>query len=110
MNGRRTIGQRGRRFTLELTLETPDGFGGVLRSYQPGPRLWGSMELLTTRERVQAGRLDTNVTHRVTLPYREGVQPDERLVLGARRFRIRSADDPDGRRDRLVCLVEETAA
>lgn len=110
MNAPPAIGERGRRFTIELPLESPDGFGGVLRSYQPGPRVWGSLRLLTTLERVRAGRLDTIVTHRVTLPYREGVTLDQRLVLGTRRFRIRSAEDPDGRRDRLVCLVEEIAA
>lgn len=110
MSTRPAIGARGRRFTLELPLETPDGFGGVLRTWQPGPRLWGSIELLTTMERIRAGRTDTIATHRVTLPFREGVLPDQRFLLGSRRFRIRSAEDPDGRRDSLVCLVEEISA
>ncbi len=36
------IGARSRRFVLELPLERPDGFGGVIRSYAPGPQLWGA--------------------------------------------------------------------
>lgn len=104
------IGRRGRRFTIEVPLETSDGFGGVLRNWQPGPRVWGAIELLTTMERVQAGRLDALVTHRVVLPFRDDVTPERRLLLGPRRFRVRSADDPDGRRASLVCLVEEIAA
>jgi SPP1 family predicted phage head-tail adaptor len=110
MSARPPIGARGRRFTIELPLETPDGFGGVLRSYQPGPQVWGSLELVGAAERARAGRLDAVATHRATLPYRDGVSPGHRLALGPRRFRIRSADDPDGRRRSLVCLVEEIAA
>lgn len=110
MRGRPPIGARGRRFTVEVGLETPDGFGGVLRNWQAGPRLWGAIELLSTAERLRAGREDAIVTHRVTLPYRPDVTPERRLTLGLRRFRIRSAQDPDGRRESLVCLVEELAA
>ena len=41
------IGARARRFVLELPLERPDGFGGVIRSYAPGPQLWGAIEMLS---------------------------------------------------------------
>lgn len=109
MRARPSIGARGRRFTVEVALESPDGFGGVLRNWQAGPRVWGAIELLTTMERVRAGREDAIVSHRVTLPYRDDVTPERRLLLGPRRFRIRSAEDPDGRRQSLVCLVEEMA-
>lgn len=101
------IGERGRRFTLELPLESPDGFGGVVRTYQPGPRLWGAIEIVSEGERSRADRPESVVTHRVTLPYRPDVTGRMRLTLGLRRFRIKAASDPDGARRRLVCLVEE---
>ena len=34
MRARPRIGERGRRFTLELPQESPDGFGGVVRTFQ----------------------------------------------------------------------------
>lgn len=107
---RPAIGERGRRFTLELPLETPDGFGGVVRSYQPGPLLWGAMTLLSAGERTRADRPEGVATHRVTLDHRDGVTSAARLSLGPRRFRIRNAVDPDGRRRTLVCFVEEIGA
>lgn len=110
MSARPSIGARGRHFTVELPLDAPDGFGGIRRRWEPGPLLWGSIELLRATELFAAGRPDTVATHRVTFRYREGLAPDQRLALGVRRFRIRSADDPDGRRTRIVCLVEEIAA
>lgn len=103
------IGARGCPFVLEVPLETPDGFGGVIRSYRPGPQLWGAIQLLHGGERRRGDRPESVATHRVTLRWREGVTPAMRLVRGPRRFAIRSAADPDGRRRSLVCLVEETA-
>ncbi|HJW77174.1 MAG: phage head closure protein [Microvirga sp.] len=101
------IGARGRRFVLELPLESPDGFGGVVRTYAAGPQLWRAIELLRGDERVRAAHSEQAVTHRVTLRYRDGVTAAMRLVRGLRRFAIRSAADPDGSRRELVCLVEE---
>jgi SPP1 family predicted phage head-tail adaptor len=101
------IGARGRRFVLEVPLESPDGFGGVIRTYAAGPQVWGAIELLKGDERLRAGRPEQAVTHRVTLRYRDGVTAAMRLVRGLRRFAIRSAADPDGTRRDLVCLVEE---
>ena len=110
MSARSAIGARGRRFTLELPQDTPDGFGGAVRSYEAGPQLWGEIALLSAGERVRADRAEAVATHRVTLPYRDGVTAAQRLALGPRRFRIRHAADPDGRRWALVCLVEEIGA
>jgi SPP1 family predicted phage head-tail adaptor len=104
------IGARGRRFVLEVPLESPDGFGGVIRTYAAGPQVWGAIELLRGDERVRAGRPEQAVTHRVTLRHRDGVTAAMRLARGLRRFAIRSAADPDGTRRDLVCLVEEISS
>ena len=102
-----SIGARGRRFVLELPLESPDGFGGVVRSYAAGPQVWGAIEMLRGDERIRAGRPEQAVTHRVTMRWREGVTAAMRLSRGPRKFAIRAAADPDGARRHLVCLVEE---
>jgi len=92
---------------VRMTPPNPSGFGGVIRTYAAGPQVWGAIELLRGDERVRADRSEQAVTHRVTLRYRDGVTAAMRLVRGLRRFAIRSAADPDGRRRELVCLVEE---
>lgn len=104
------IGARARRFVLEVPLESPDGFGGVIRSYRSGPQVWGAMEMLSGSERVRADKLEQSLTHKITLRYREGVTGAMRLTSGLRRFAIRAASDPDGSRRDLVCLVEEIKA
>lgn len=102
-----SLGERGRRFTLQLPIETPDGFGGAIRSFQPGPLLWGAMEILSADERLRAGRPEAVVTHRITFRSHPGLLDGMQLALGLRRFRITSAVDPDGRGRELVCLAEE---
>jgi SPP1 family predicted phage head-tail adaptor len=104
------IGARARQFVLEVPLESSDGFGGVIRSYRPGPQLWGAMEMLSASERMRADRPEQSLTHKITLRYRDGVTGAMRLTSGLRRFAIRAASDPDGSRRDLVCLVEEIKA
>lgn len=104
---RTSIGARRRLFVVETPLDTPDGFGGQIRSYVPGPQVWGALELVAGDERVRAGRAEEAVTHRIRLRHRTGIPAAARLALGPRRFSLRSASDPDGRERDLVCLVEE---
>ncbi len=104
------IGARRRRFVLEMPQDQPDGFGGVLTHYAAGPQLWGAIEPVGATERVRASREESVVTHRVRLRYREGVNAAMRLTSGLRRFAIRAAEDPDGRRRDLLCHVEEITA
>ena len=109
MTPRPTLGTRARRVVLELPLESPDGFAGVIRRYAAGPQLWGAVAMVKGEERPRADRAEQAITHRVTLRYREGVTAAMRLTCGLRRFRIKAAADPDGRRRDLVCLVEEVS-
>ncbi len=103
----RPLGARRRRLVLELPVDDPDGFGGRIRRWVAGPVLWGSLEALGTGASAQGGRTDRPGLYRVGLRYRSGVTPAMRLADGTRRFAIRAADDPDGRRRDLVCEVEE---
>lgn len=101
------IGARRRRFVLERPVDDPDGFGGAVRRYVAGPVVWGALTRVAAQDRVRDGRDDRVATHRIGLRYRPGVLPEMRLSAGPRRFAIRTAGDPDGRRRDLVCEVEE---
>lgn len=104
------IGARRRRFVLERPVETPDGFGGVVRRFEAGPLLWGAIEPLRPVERLRLGRAEAVATHRVRFRFGPAITPAMRLASGPRRFAVRSAGDPDGRRRDLVCQVEELGA
>jgi SPP1 family predicted phage head-tail adaptor len=104
---RSSIGARRRLFVIDTPLDTPDGFGGVLRDYQPGPVVWGALEPIAGDERREAGKTQEVVTHRVRIRDRHALGPNDRLALGPRRFRVRSSRDIDEKRREILCLVEE---
>lgn len=104
---RPSLGARRRRFVLERPVEQPDGFGGVLRRYVPGPTLWGAIAPVGAVERVRGGRAEARPTYRITLRRRSDLAPTMRLSAGPRLFAIRTVAEADpGGRD-IVCEVEE---
>ena len=76
------------RLVLEAPVETPDGAGGVARSYVHAATLWAEVTPLSARERVLADASGTSVTHRIRIRTRGDVTRRHRLRLGVRIFRI----------------------
>ena len=101
------VGALRRRLLLEAPVETPDGAGGQLRSFEAVAAVWAQVEWLSGDERWRGGRPEQAVSHRITLRWRAGVDAGQRLRDGQRLFDIKAVGDPDGGRRRLVCLVEE---
>lgn len=104
---RRPVGAMRRRLLLEAPVGTPDGAGGVIRSFETVAAVWAQVEWLSGQERWRAGRPEQAASHRITLRWRAGVDAGQRLRDGEQSFDIRAVADPDGGRRRLVCLVEE---
>jgi SPP1 family predicted phage head-tail adaptor len=81
-------GKLNHRLTLEAPAETPDGAGGVTRSYSPVATLWAHVEPLSARGAVEAQALGANVTHRIRIRYSADITLRHRLRDGMRVFRI----------------------
>jgi SPP1 family predicted phage head-tail adaptor len=81
-------GQLNRRLALEAPVETPDGAGGVTRSYVTVATLWAAVEPAGAREGVFAERLGATVTHRIVLRFSADITLAHRLRDGARVYRI----------------------
>ncbi len=101
------IAQLRKRFSLEMPVETPDGAGGMITSYALVANVWGAIVARNGYELWVAERIEQNVSHQITIRYREGITAAHRFILGARRFNMIAVADLDGRKRRLVCQVEE---
>jgi SPP1 family predicted phage head-tail adaptor len=101
------IGLLRHRVTLEAPVETPDGAGGVARSWQTLGEMWAAIEPVATGATVIADRRTARLTHRIVVRKRGDLSLDHRFRLGTRVFTLRSLRDAaeDGRF--LECLVEE---
>jgi SPP1 family predicted phage head-tail adaptor len=103
------IGALRHRLALEEPVETPDGAGGVTRSYQTLATLWAKVTPASARERMEAAARGATVTHRIVIRARSGVTTRHRLRAGARLFRIAALHDADGSGRFTVIAAEERA-
>ena len=103
------IGDLRRLLRLEVAVDTPDDVGGVTRSWRDLGSVWAALERpgAGSAERDESDRREFATSYRATLRWRGDITGNHRLREGERIFAIRSAVDPDGRRRRLVCTVEE---
>jgi SPP1 family predicted phage head-tail adaptor len=81
-------GKLSRRLVLEAPAETPDGAGGVVRTYQAAATLWAAVEPAAARGEVVAAQPGATVTHRIVIRYRADMTFRHRFRDGARIFRI----------------------
>ena len=101
-------GALNRRLTLEAPVETPDGTGGVTRSYAAVATLWASVEAVAARAAVAADALGANVTHRITLRCNADITLRHRLRDAARSFRIVTLRETAQRRLLVIEAEERT--
>ena len=99
-------GTLNRRLTLEEPVETPDGAGGVTRSYQTLATLWAELTPVAARAVIDAAARGAAVSHRIVIRRNPDVTTRHRLRDGARIFRIVSLRDRDRGRF-LVIHAEE---
>jgi SPP1 family predicted phage head-tail adaptor len=100
-------GQLRHRLVLEEPVETPDGAGGVSRSYQTVTTVWASLTPTAARGAVVAESLGANITHRIVLRGGPDVTTRHRFREGGRIFRILASRDLDGTGRFLEIQAEE---
>lgn len=107
------IGEFRSRVTLQRESRVADGGGGfanVWTDLAASPTVWARIDPLRGREVLQALKLQSPVTHRVTLRYRADVTAGMRLTVAGRAFNIRAAINLDERGRWLELLCEEGVA
>lgn len=101
------IGTLDKRLALEAPVETPDGAGGVTRSYAAVTTLWANVAPVSARGDVIADAAGATVTHRIVIRMRSDVTTRHRLRDGARVYRIVSLREQDGEKRFLDIGAEE---
>jgi len=81
---------------LEAPVETPDGAGGVTRSFAVLATVWAKVTPVAARGEVVADDLAAAVTHRIFIRFRDDVTTSHRFRLGMRIYRIVALRDEDG--------------
>jgi SPP1 family predicted phage head-tail adaptor len=101
------IGRMRRRLTIMAPVETDDGAGGVVRTYEDTSTVWAAVEPVAGGFRLAAGASGQTVTHRIILRSGPELTAQHCLRDGTRTWRIRSVHAADGEGRFLVALTEE---
>jgi head-tail adaptor len=94
----KNIGALNRRLELEAPVETGDGAGGVVRTYEAVATLWAQVMPVSARSDIAGDHLGAVLRHRIVVRARSGISTLHRLRDGARVFRIMAVRESDGRR------------
>lgn len=98
------------RLTLQQLVQTPDSAGGYTASWDDVAQLWAEILPINGRERLFAGKVQAETTHRISIRYRNDISTSHRLVFESRVFNIRAIMNEHERDDMLELLVEEGVA
>ena len=92
---------------LQAVSLVPDGDGGQIRHWQPVATVFALVEPVSALTRFAAAQALEEISHRVTLRFRQGVTAGMRFVRSGRNLVILTVHDPDETARYLVCLVRE---
>lgn len=95
------------RITLQQPVEATDSGGGVTKTWQNVATVWAEMVPLRGDERVIAEQLPSVVVYRVTIRYRDDVQPSWRIQYKGKSLNIRATMNADERNAALILVAEE---
>ncbi len=103
------------RLTLQQEVQTEDGAGGYVRSWNNLGDIWAEITSVSNRsiygqEKLYAEQLQSEITHKITIRFRSLISTDMRLLFESRIFNIRSIRNINENNEILELLVEEGVA
>lgn len=96
-----------KRVTLQSVSRVSDGAGGWMETWADTATVWGHVAPLSGREATYAQSLAGEVSHKVTIRYRAGITPRQRVQYGDRVFEVSAVLDPDEKHEQLELYCTE---
>lgn len=104
-----TIGRARQRAILEAKTLAADGGGGFAETWEPYALVWAELIPATGDESVQAGRVESRVSHKLAIRRRTDVSANHRMRVGDRVFAITAVIDEGPQAFWMILLVQEGA-
>ena len=95
------------RVVIQQLTRTDDGAGGYTETWAAIATVFADVYPLKGNERYEAQQVQANLSHRVTIRYRAGVEPSMRLQYGTRILTIEAVIDPEERHRELILMCSE---
>jgi len=101
------IGELDQRADIQARTLTPDGGGGYSESWDVIATVWVSIAPSSGGGVFGPDQTESRVRHKITLRRNSTVAAGQRVIVGARTFRIHALLDEGGRATLMTLLCEE---
>ncbi|HYF94423.1 MAG TPA: phage head closure protein [Symbiobacteriaceae bacterium] len=98
------------RITLQEKQITQDTYGAEVENWVDVATVWAEVSPISGREYFAAQQVNAEVTHRIKLRYRAGVNSKMQVVFGTRIFGIESVINVGERNIEMQLMAVEVAA
>jgi SPP1 family predicted phage head-tail adaptor len=78
------------RVTIQTRSESTDDFGEIDFSWSNSATVWATIEPLSGKELMNAQQAGASVSHKISMRYKSGVNPKDRISYDSRTFEIES--------------------
>lgn len=109
MKARIRAGDLNRPLTVQTRTTTVDGEGNPIVTWVSAGTVWGKIQQQRSDEALEAGQLEQDTRHLVTLRWPTPVTHESRLLYGARVLDVRSVVNVDEANHRVDVLCLERA-
>ncbi len=101
------VGELRSRVTFQVANEIDDGYGGKQVEWADRFNAWAYIKPLSGREYFDAMQIQTEISHRVIVRYRNDITPDMRIKYGDRILEIEAVIDIGNQHRFLEILCRE---
>lgn len=95
------------RVTIKEKVVARNGYGEEVVAWSPVATVWADIQPIRGREYLEMRQEQADVSHRVYLRWREGVEPTMRVYFEGRVLEIESVIRPEERRVGLELICRE---
>ncbi len=100
-------GQLRHRVTIQQKSVTQNGYGEEVITWQDVATVWAAIEPLQGREYLEGKQVQAEVTTRIRIRYRSGIQPEMRVTWGSHAYDVQAVIEPESRKKELVLMCRE---
>jgi SPP1 family predicted phage head-tail adaptor len=93
--------------TIQSKTATTDGYGGPVDIWADVVTVWANVESLQGRELATAQSVFAETTTRITMRYRAGVIPANRIIFEGKFYNLQSVVDPEMKHRELIIMASE---
>lgn len=102
-------GELRHRVILQAKTVTRGNYGEEVIVWRDIATIWAKIEPLSGREYFQSQQMQSEISHKITIRYREDVKADWQMVYGTRIFNILSVMNTEERKRELILMCREMA-